>query len=244
MLGFLEKPDPEQIDTDEINAGAYVIERRALDLIPPGRAVSIEREVFPRLVGDGLFGCRLDGYWMDIGTPERYLQASWDILEGTVETELAGDGGPFVAHGAELAADARIAPRAVLRSGSSVGSGALIDDLRTTRRLPGRRPRRGARVDPRRRGRRRRRGDDRTGRCDRARSADRGRRRAAGGSPGRAGRGRRGAGAGEVSDTLAAIRAVDPSGQLDDVLALPEHLRDALWRVESAGLEAVETRAA
>ena len=56
VLGFLEKPDPEEIDTDEINAGAYVIERRALDLIPPGRAVSIEREVFPRLVGDGLFG--------------------------------------------------------------------------------------------------------------------------------------------------------------------------------------------
>ena len=67
-----------------------------LDLIPRGRAVSIEREVFPRLVGQGLYGRRLEGYWMDIGTPERYLQASWDILEGAVETELAGDGGPFV----------------------------------------------------------------------------------------------------------------------------------------------------
>ena len=53
-----------------------------LELIPPGRAVSIEREVFPRLVGQGLYGRRLEGYWMDIGTPERYLQASWDILEG------------------------------------------------------------------------------------------------------------------------------------------------------------------
>ena len=89
VLGFLEKPDPAEIDTDEINAGTYVIERSALELIPPGRAVSIEREVFPRLVGQGLYGRRLDGYWMDIGTPERYLQASWDILEGTVATELA-----------------------------------------------------------------------------------------------------------------------------------------------------------
>ncbi len=45
-----------------------------------------------------------------------------------------------------------------------------------------------------------------------------------------------------MSDPLAAIREVDPSGQLDDVLAFPEHLRDALWRVESAGLEPVEAR--
>ena len=50
---FLEKPEPDQIDTDEINAGAYVLERSVLDLIPPDRAVSIEREVFPQLVGDG-----------------------------------------------------------------------------------------------------------------------------------------------------------------------------------------------
>ena len=85
---FLEKPDPAEIDTDEVNAGAYVLERSVADLIPPGRSVSIEREIFPRLVGQGLFGLRLDGYWMDIGTPERYLQASWDILTGRVETEV------------------------------------------------------------------------------------------------------------------------------------------------------------
>ena len=47
----------------------YVLERSVLDLIPAGRDVSIEREVFPRLVGDGLYGVRLEGYWMDIGTP-------------------------------------------------------------------------------------------------------------------------------------------------------------------------------
>src|SRR5918995_443680 len=62
---FLEKPDPAQIDTDEINAGAYVLERSVLDLIPPGREVSIERETFQRLVGDGLYGRRLKGYWLD-----------------------------------------------------------------------------------------------------------------------------------------------------------------------------------
>jgi mannose-1-phosphate guanylyltransferase len=128
VLGFLEKPDPAEIDTDEINAGTYVVERSALDLIPPGRAVSIEREVFPRLVGQGLYGRRLDGYWMDIGTPERYLQASWDILEGTVTTELAGDGGPYLGEGVEVAADASISPRAVIAAGCEVGDGAVISE--------------------------------------------------------------------------------------------------------------------
>ena len=78
-----------------------------LDLIPAGQAVSIEREVFPRLVGDGLYALLLDGYWMDIGTPERYLQASWDILEGRVATAVRADrAGMLVAAGAEVDAEA------------------------------------------------------------------------------------------------------------------------------------------
>jgi mannose-1-phosphate guanylyltransferase len=128
VLGFLEKPEPSEIDTDEINAGTYVLERSVLDLIPPGRAVSIEREVFPRLVGQGLYGRRLDGYWMDIGTPERYLQASWDIIEGTVATELDGDGGPFVGADCEIAADASLAARSVVGSGCEVGEGATVSE--------------------------------------------------------------------------------------------------------------------
>ncbi|HLM32310.1 MAG TPA: NDP-sugar synthase [Solirubrobacterales bacterium] len=126
VLGFLEKPEPGQIDTDEVNAGAYVLERAVLELIPSGRPVSIEREIFPRLVGRGLYGRRLDGYWMDIGTPERYLQASWDILEGRVETELPGEGGPFVAEGAEVDEGARLAERAVVRTGARVAAGAAV----------------------------------------------------------------------------------------------------------------------
>jgi mannose-1-phosphate guanylyltransferase len=124
VQGFLEKPDPSEIDTDEVNAGAYVLERAVVDLIPPGRAVSIEREIFPRLVGQGLFGLRLDGYWMDIGTPERYLQASWDILTGAVATEV----GARVA-GAGLAVDegARIDAAAVLQAPALVAAGARVD---------------------------------------------------------------------------------------------------------------------
>jgi mannose-1-phosphate guanylyltransferase len=129
VLGFVEKPDPDQIDTDEISAGAYVLERSVLDLIPPGRAVSIEREVFPRLVGQGLYGCRLDGYWMDIGTPERYLQATWDILEGRVTTDVEPRGdGVLVVGDATVADGATIGPRAVVRSDCRIGEGATVTE--------------------------------------------------------------------------------------------------------------------
>ena len=84
---FLEKPRPEEIDTNLINAGVYCLEPEVLDLIPSGRAVSIEREVFPRLVEQGAcYGLALPGYWLDVGTPESYLQAHRDVLEGHVET--------------------------------------------------------------------------------------------------------------------------------------------------------------
>src|SRR3954470_75653 len=70
---FVEKPAPDQIDTNHISAGAYVLERSVLELLEPGQPASIEREVFPQLVGAGLYGHVSSGYWMDIGTPERYL---------------------------------------------------------------------------------------------------------------------------------------------------------------------------
>jgi mannose-1-phosphate guanylyltransferase len=111
----------------EINAGAYCLERSVLDLIPPDREVSIEREVFPHLVGDGLSALRLDGYWMDIGTPERYLQASWDILEGRVGTRVRPTApGLLIGAGAEIAAGAGVGPRAVVSSGCRVAAGAEV----------------------------------------------------------------------------------------------------------------------
>lgn len=111
----------------EVNAGAYVLERSVLDLIAPGREVSIEREVFPQLVGDGLHGLCLDGYWMDIGTPERYLQATWDILEGRVETAVRPTApGLLVAAGAEVETGAKVGPRAVISPGCTVAGGAEV----------------------------------------------------------------------------------------------------------------------
>jgi mannose-1-phosphate guanylyltransferase len=123
VLEFIEKtgePAP-----GEINAGLYVLERSVLETIPPGEEVSIERDVFPRLAGDGLYATRLDGYWMDIGTPERYLQASWDILEGRVETGVEPTGpGMYVDPSAEVAESAVLGPRVVIGPRCTVEAGA------------------------------------------------------------------------------------------------------------------------
>jgi mannose-1-phosphate guanylyltransferase len=125
VLEFLEKTGAAA--PGQINAGAYLLERSVLDLIPAGRAVSIERDVFPRLVGDGLYGLPLDGYWMDIGTPERYLQASWDILEDRVRTAVEATApGLLVGAGAEIDRGAVVGPRAVISPGCSLAAGAEV----------------------------------------------------------------------------------------------------------------------
>jgi mannose-1-phosphate guanylyltransferase len=127
VLEFLEKTG--EAVPGEINAGAYVLDRSVLDLVPAGRAVSIEREVFPRLVGDGLHGLLLDGYWMDIGTPDRYLQATWDILENRVETRVEPTGsGQLIAAEAAIAGEAQVGPRAVVSAGCEIEAGAEVGE--------------------------------------------------------------------------------------------------------------------
>jgi mannose-1-phosphate guanylyltransferase len=125
---FLEKsaaPAP----TNRINAGAYVVERELVEsMIPAGRAVSFEREVFPALVGAGLYGYAADGYWIDIGTPERYLEATWDLLAGRVASALPprDETGSLIGEGC-LTSGAHIGPQSVLGSHCSVGSDSTVE---------------------------------------------------------------------------------------------------------------------
>jgi mannose-1-phosphate guanylyltransferase len=125
---FVEKPGPEQIDTNLINAGVYIIEREVLaDMAPAGTNISIEREVFPTLVGAGLFGYAAHGYWLDIGTPAGYLQATFDILEGNVETSVGRDlgaAGLTLVDGARI--EGRVVAPALLSPGSVVGAEAIV----------------------------------------------------------------------------------------------------------------------
>jgi mannose-1-phosphate guanylyltransferase len=128
---FVEKPSSDEIDTRLINAGAYIIEREVLDELPPaGTRLSIERDVFPKLVDRGLFGYEASGYWLDIGTPERYLQGTYDILEGNVRTEVGrrlGEAGGVLCEGDASAVEGVVHPPSVIGSGCAVAPGAVLD---------------------------------------------------------------------------------------------------------------------
>jgi len=124
---FLEK-SPGPAPTNRINAGAYAIERDVVERIPSGRAVSFEREIFPSLVGEGLYGYMSDGYWIDIGTPERYLEATYDLLSGRVASTLPprDETGSLIYEPA-LVAGAHIGPQSVLGPHCSVGIDSAVE---------------------------------------------------------------------------------------------------------------------
>jgi mannose-1-phosphate guanylyltransferase len=150
ILRFIEKPDPSQITTDTINAGIYVLNTSTLDLMPPGVNHSIERAFFPALIarGDRMTGFVHRGYWIDIGTPEKYLQVHRDILRRRYPVSLdaaeSGGGwihaqaevhpgaaleGPFyIGPGCTVAAGAGVGPDAVLTSGVRVQPQARVRD--------------------------------------------------------------------------------------------------------------------
>ncbi len=130
VTGFLEKPSADEIDTDLISAGAYVLERDVLEMIPPDRTVSIEREVWPHLVGNGLYGFATEAYWLDIGTPERYLQGTFDIIEGNVQTAVLDRlGQSFLAVDGDAELEGRVVPPAVIGRGCSVAPDAHVGSL-------------------------------------------------------------------------------------------------------------------
>jgi mannose-1-phosphate guanylyltransferase len=128
---FVEKPSADQIDSKLISAGAYVLERSVLARIAPDRNVSIEREIWPQLVGDGLYGfAAADAYWLDIGTPERYLQGTFDILEGNVATAVGKQLGPgYISVGERVEAEGRIVPPALVDRGCTIAAGAHVGSL-------------------------------------------------------------------------------------------------------------------
>jgi mannose-1-phosphate guanylyltransferase len=124
---FLEKSEAAP-PSNRINAGAYVLEREVVEAIPRGRAVSFEREVFPALVGDGLHGWAAEGYWIDIGTPDRYLEATYDLLSGRLESDLPprDETGSLVYEGC-LLSGSHVGPQSVLGRHCSVGTDSTVE---------------------------------------------------------------------------------------------------------------------
>ncbi len=123
---FVEKPKPEEITTNTINAGIYLLETALLERIPTGRAVSIEREFFPGLLTDGVpfYGWIGDHYWLDIGNPEKYRQGQLDLMAGRLSTGLGSAPGPS---GLLVAGDARVDPAATIEGPCVVGAGSWLE---------------------------------------------------------------------------------------------------------------------
>ncbi|MBZ4322218.1 sugar phosphate nucleotidyltransferase [Streptomyces huiliensis] len=131
VLAFTEKPrHPDEIVTDQINAGCYVFRREVIDAIPAGRPVSVERETFPGLLDGGalLHGVVDASYWLDLGRPASFIQASADLVRGIVRSPaVPGEPGEhLVLPGAHVEPGARLAGGTVVGAGAWVGAGAEI----------------------------------------------------------------------------------------------------------------------
>jgi mannose-1-phosphate guanylyltransferase len=137
---FIEKPSADDVTTNLVNAGVYVLEPEVLDMIPAGREVSIEREVFPELQDSGRLEAHISSsYWRDIGTPRSYLAASHDVLSGAVgahEPFEYMDVHPSVERGKNIrllppvAIDegCRISRLATIGGRSSLGKGCVVGE--------------------------------------------------------------------------------------------------------------------
>jgi NDP-sugar pyrophosphorylase family protein len=138
---FREKPGPDEpIATDTINAGVYLIDAALLARIPARQVVSVEREVFPALIAEGVpcYGFTTEGYWRDIGSPAAYRAAQIDLLAGQVKTPLAPPGelregcwiepSAFVATGARLEAPAVIGAEVAVQVGARVGPSTVLGE--------------------------------------------------------------------------------------------------------------------
>ncbi len=118
---FLEKPKPEEITTNLINAGIYVLEPDTFDRIPSEVPWSIERSYFPSLIerNETFVGYAYSGYWIDIGTPEKYMQVHRDIMDGRYQSAPFRGLGPTHVH---------VAPTARIEDGAVVEGPCFIDD--------------------------------------------------------------------------------------------------------------------
>lgn len=127
---FVEKPTPDQLIPGEpyrINAGTYVLSRAVIAGIPRGKSISIEREIFPGIADRHvLFGFTSDAYWRDIGTPQSYLDAHYDVLGDRVLASQTPSN-TYLGPGSVIATTARIEGYSTIGADSVVEGGARVD---------------------------------------------------------------------------------------------------------------------
>lgn len=124
VQSFLEKMDNPIADT--INAGCYIFRNRAINQIPYGQVISVERDTFPKLLSDGfnLFGYLDNNYWIDMGTPHSFIKASKDLI---LKPELSGATSGVV-NEYLVGVNANIHPSAHIGEGSTIGDGVQIQE--------------------------------------------------------------------------------------------------------------------
>ncbi len=125
ILGFQEKPAPEEAISTLANTGIYVLEPRALEYVPEDTFFDFAQDVFPRLLenGERFVGYQGDFYWSDIGTLQAYRQAQYDVLSGRVRVEIPGE---KRAVGLWVGEDAQIHPSATIEGHVLVGRDAVV----------------------------------------------------------------------------------------------------------------------
>ncbi len=128
---FVEKPSPEQVTSHWINAGVYIVEPEVLRYVPRGGHCMFERELFPDLLqlGEPVYGYPISNYWLDMGTPEKYLQLNHDLLRSRVTSTLGEDwaeAGTCSRRDASIHATAEIVGPVVIGGGGYIGPGAHI----------------------------------------------------------------------------------------------------------------------
>lgn len=128
---YIEKPTPREIVGNTINAGAYLFEPEVLAYLPEGIPYSVETGLFPRLLrmGTRVFGYVTKGYWMDIGTTQKYLQAHRDLLDGRLQKKPLGRRirrSVWAEGGTRLPSSVKIRGKAVLGPGTRIGSGVEL----------------------------------------------------------------------------------------------------------------------
>lgn len=134
VTAFIEKPAAGTAPTNLINAGIYVMEPAALNVIERGRRVSVEREVFPAMVDNGtLYAAACDGYWIDTGNPVSYIQANMDIAGNSVVDPSANVDASAVIIDSVVHANVTVGAGAridhsIVGAGAAIGANAIVRD--------------------------------------------------------------------------------------------------------------------
>jgi mannose-1-phosphate guanylyltransferase len=126
---FLEKPSWDQVTTNMINAGAYMMNKEILKMIPAGTNYSFERQLFPQLLEqcEPMYAFSSPSYWMDIGTPQKYLQLHRDLLRGEVKGYSVVQGKVVkIGQGCRIHQDTQIVGPAIIGDNCVISRGAKI----------------------------------------------------------------------------------------------------------------------